>query len=62
MDPGTLPTILQVSSAAPIAAALATGSASEATLSRLYGGSAGEGVSELSVAEPVYEAIGRVSD
>ena len=41
-------------------AALATGSQSEATLSKLYGGSAEEGVSELSVAVPVYEAIGKV--
>ena len=50
----------QVSSAAPVAAALASGTASEATLSYLYGGSAAEGVSELSMAIPVYEAIGRV--
>eukprot|EP00891_Asterochloris_glomerata_P007379 jgi/Astpho2/7379/Aster-x0315 len=56
---GTL-TELKVSSAAPIVAALATGSQSEATLSKLYGGSAEEGVSELSVAVPVYEAIGKV--
>jgi len=49
-----------VSSAAPVAAALASGTASEATLSYLYGGSAAEGVSELSMAIPVYEAIGRV--
>ena len=41
-------------------AALATGSQTEATLSKLYGGSAEEGVSELSVAVPVYEAIGKV--
>lgn len=52
--------VSQVSSAAPVAAALASGTASEATLSRLYGGSAAEGVSELSMAIPVYEAIGRV--
>lgn len=52
---------MQVSSAAPVAAALASGSASDATLSRLYGGSAAEGVSELSMAVPVYEAIGKVS-
>ena len=50
----------QVSSAAPVAAALASGTASEATLSYLYGGSAAEGVSELSMAIPVYEAIGKV--
>ena len=51
----------QVSSAAPVAAALASGTASEATLSYLYGGKAEDGVSELSMAIPVYEAIGRVS-
>ena len=44
-----------------MAAALASGTASEATLSYLYGGSAAEGVSELSMAIPVYEAIGKVS-
>lgn len=53
--------ICQVSSAAPVAAALASGTASEATLSYLYGGKAEDGVSELSMAIPVYEAIGRVS-
>ncbi|DBA92689.1 TPA: hypothetical protein ACH3X1_002900 [Trebouxia sp. C0004] len=52
--------IFQVSSAAPVAAALASGTASEATLSYLYGGKAEDGVSELSMAIPVYEAIGRV--
>ena len=51
---------MQVSSAAPVAAALASGTASETTLSRMYGGSAAEGVSELSMAIPVYEAIGKV--
>lgn len=50
----------QVSAAAPVAAALASGTASESTLSYLYGGSAAEGVSELSMAIPVYEAIGKV--
>lgn len=58
--PGMATRLRQVSSAAPVAAALASGTASEATLSRLYGGSAAEGVSELSMAIPVYEAIGRV--
>lgn len=58
--PITAARYLQVSSAAPVAAALASGTASEATLSYLYGGSATEGVSELSMAIPVYEAIGRV--
>ena len=53
--------VLQVSSAAPVAAALASGTASESTLSYLYGGSAVDGVSELSMAIPVYEAIGKVS-
>ncbi len=53
--------VCQVSSAAPVAAALASGTASEATLSYLYGGKAEDGVSELSMAIPVYEAIGRVS-
>lgn len=52
---------VQVSSAAPVAAALASGTASDATLSRMYGGSAAEGVSELSMAIPVYEAIGKVN-
>ena len=52
--------LLQVSSAAPVAAALASGTASDATLNRMYGGSAAEGVSELSMAIPVYEAIGKV--
>ena len=49
-----------MSSAAPVAAALASGTASESTLSYLYGGSAADGVSELSMAIPVYEAIGKV--
>ena len=43
-----------------MAAALASGTASDATLNRMYGGSAAEGVSELSMAIPVYEAIGKV--
>lgn len=58
--PGMATQLRKVSSAAPVAAALASGTASEATLSYLYGGSAAEGVSELSMAVPVYEAIGRV--
>lgn len=58
--PGMASRLRQVSSAAPVAAALASGTASEATLSYLYGGKAEDGVSELSMAIPVYEAIGRV--
>lgn len=58
--PGMATQLRKVSSAAPVAAALASGTASEATLSYLYGGSAVDGLSELSMAIPVYEAIGRV--
>ncbi|KAL3137247.1 hypothetical protein ABBQ32_006794 [Trebouxia sp. C0010 RCD-2024] len=58
--PGMATRLRQVSSAAPVAAALASGTASESTLSYLYGGSAADGVSELSMAIPVYEAIGKV--